>query len=204
MLAQATKNDTTALLDDSRQIKEGVIDVKGDTVQLLRELKTLKASLPGDVRGPTYGGVQDRRQAIEEYLDSITSYAETVVDDVEWSDEDSTVGVVTASDNRTGSYDSHGDTRYKSQGDYGDPRDDSSKCAVCEDSLEHTLRGERILHFPCSHASHEACFNEYTKEFESSRCPTCNAELDLDIGKKIASELCIQFRADDLRVTQRS
>ncbi|RFU33049.1 hypothetical protein B7463_g3287, partial [Scytalidium lignicola] len=116
VLAQATKNDTTALLDDSKQIKEGVIDVKGDTVQLLRELKTLKASLPGDVSGPGYSTVPDRRQAIEEYLDTITSYAETVVDDIEWSDEDSAVDVVAANDTGNGA---DGDTRNDSYGDYG-------------------------------------------------------------------------------------
>ena len=69
-----------------------------------------------------------------------------------------------------------------------------SECAVCEEPLEHTLRGERILQFSCGHVSHEACFYEYIKEFESQYCPTCNAPLGLDtsrggnvldIGKKV-------------------
>ncbi|KAH8805683.1 Pleckstrin homology domain-containing protein [Xylogone sp. PMI_703] len=69
-----------------------------------------------------------------------------------------------------------------------------SECAVCEEPLEHTLRGERILQFSCTHVSHEACFYEYIKEFESQYCPTCNAPLGLDtsrggnvldIGKKL-------------------
>ncbi|KAJ4304189.1 hypothetical protein N0V88_001801 [Collariella sp. IMI 366227] len=42
-----------------------------------------------------------------------------------------------------------------------------SECAVCEEPLEHTLRGERILQFSCSHVSHEACFYEFIREFES-------------------------------------
>ncbi|KAH0565636.1 hypothetical protein GP486_000968 [Trichoglossum hirsutum] len=56
-------------------------------------------------------------------------------------------------------------------------------CAVCEEPLEHTLRGERILQFSCGHISHEACFYEYIKEFESQYCPTCNAPLGLDTSR---------------------
>ncbi|GAB7348693.1 hypothetical protein MBLNU459_g7437t1 [Dothideomycetes sp. NU459] len=55
-----------------------------------------------------------------------------------------------------------------------------SACAACEEPLEHTLRGERILQLSCGHVSHEACFYEYIKEFEVQECPTCNAPLGLD------------------------
>ena len=58
-----------------------------------------------------------------------------------------------------------------------------SECAVCEEPLEHTLRGERILQFSCGHVSHEACFYEYIKEYESQFCPTCNAPLGLDTSR---------------------
>lgn len=58
-----------------------------------------------------------------------------------------------------------------------------SECAVCEEPLEHTLRGERILQFSCGHVSHEACFYEYIKEFDSQYCPTCNAPLGLDTSR---------------------
>lgn len=58
-----------------------------------------------------------------------------------------------------------------------------SECAVCEEPLEHTLRGERVLQFSCAHVSHEACFYEYIKEFESQYCPTCNAPLGLDTSR---------------------
>ena len=54
---------------------------------------------------------------------------------------------------------------------------------MCEEPLEHTLRGERILQFSCGHVSHEACFYEYIKEFESQYCPTCNAPLGLDTSR---------------------
>jgi hypothetical protein len=54
------------------------------------------------------------------------------------------------------------------------------ECAVCEERLELTLKGERILQFSCTHVSHEACFYEYIKEFDSQYCPTCNAPLGLD------------------------
>ena len=78
-----------------------------------------------------------------------------------------------------------------------------SECAVCEEPLEHTLRGERILQFSCGHVSHEACFYEYIKEFESQYCPKCNAPLGLDtsrggnvldIGKNFNSGSCSHTR----------
>lgn len=58
-----------------------------------------------------------------------------------------------------------------------------SECAVCEEPLEHTLRGERVLQLACGHVSHEACFYEYIREFESQYCPTCNAPLGLDTSR---------------------
>ncbi|KAJ5794384.1 hypothetical protein N7457_000983 [Penicillium paradoxum] len=58
-----------------------------------------------------------------------------------------------------------------------------SECAVCEEPLEHTLRGERVLQLSCSHVSHEACFYEYLREFESQDCPTCNAPLALETSR---------------------
>lgn len=58
-----------------------------------------------------------------------------------------------------------------------------SECAVCEEPLEHTLRGERILQFSCGHVSHEACFYEFIREFESQYCPSCNAPLHLDTSR---------------------
>ncbi|KAF1994184.1 von Willebrand and RING finger domain-containing protein [Amniculicola lignicola CBS 123094] len=58
-----------------------------------------------------------------------------------------------------------------------------SECAVCEEPLEHTLRGEKILQLSCGHVSHEACFYEYIREFESQHCPTCNATLGLDTSR---------------------
>ena len=58
-----------------------------------------------------------------------------------------------------------------------------SECAVCEEPLEHTLRGERILQLSCSHVAHEACFYEYIKEFESQECPTCDAPLGIDTSR---------------------
>ncbi|KAI0022109.1 Pleckstrin homology domain-containing protein [Xylariomycetidae sp. FL0641] len=58
-----------------------------------------------------------------------------------------------------------------------------SECAVCEEPLEHTLRGERILQFSCSHVSHEACFYEFIREFDSQYCPSCDAPLHLDTSR---------------------
>lgn len=58
-----------------------------------------------------------------------------------------------------------------------------SECAVCEEPLEHTLRGERVLQFSCAHVSHEACFYEFIREFEGQECPTCDAPLGLDTSR---------------------
>ena len=58
-----------------------------------------------------------------------------------------------------------------------------SECATCEEPLEHTLRGERVLQFSCGHVSHEACFYEYIREAESQFCPTCEAPLGLDTSR---------------------
>lgn len=58
-----------------------------------------------------------------------------------------------------------------------------SHCAICEEPLEHTFRNERVLQFSCGHVSHEACFYEYIKEFDSQICPECNAPLGLDTSR---------------------
>lgn len=58
-----------------------------------------------------------------------------------------------------------------------------AECAVCDEPLEHTLRGERVLQLSCGHVSHEACFYEYIKEFDSNQCPTCDAPLGLDTSR---------------------
>ncbi|ETI28555.1 hypothetical protein G647_01005 [Cladophialophora carrionii CBS 160.54] len=54
------------------------------------------------------------------------------------------------------------------------------ECAACEELLEHTLRGERVLQFSCGHVAHEACFYEYIKDSDSQYCPSCEAPLSLD------------------------
>ena len=58
-----------------------------------------------------------------------------------------------------------------------------SECAVCEEHLEYTLKGERILQLSCGHVAHEACFYEYLREFESQYCPTCSSPLGLDSSR---------------------
>ncbi|KAI9804102.1 MAG: hypothetical protein M1825_001504 [Sarcosagium campestre] len=58
-----------------------------------------------------------------------------------------------------------------------------TECAVCEEPLEHTLRGERVLQFSCGHVSHEACFYEYIRELDFQYCPTCHEPLGLDTSR---------------------
>lgn len=58
-----------------------------------------------------------------------------------------------------------------------------TQCAACDEPLEHTLRGERILQLSCGHVAHEACFYEFIKEFEAQTCPACNAPLGIDTSR---------------------
>lgn len=58
-----------------------------------------------------------------------------------------------------------------------------AECAVCDEPLEHTLRGERILQFQCTHVSHEACFYEFIRELDGQYCPSCDAPLHLDTSR---------------------
>jgi hypothetical protein len=57
------------------------------------------------------------------------------------------------------------------------------ECAVCDEQLELTLRGERILQLSCGHIAHEACFYEYLRETDAHACPVCNAPLSLDSSR---------------------
>lgn len=52
----------------------------------------------------------------------------------------------------------------------------SEPCVACEESLLHTLSGERVLQLSCGHAAHQACFEEYTRGTDTCFCPVCDAE----------------------------
>lgn len=65
-----------------------------------------------------------------------------------------------------------------------------AECAVCEEPLENTLQGEKVLQLACAHVAHEACFYEYVKEFGASNCPTCNKPLELDPTRGGKLDLC--------------
>lgn len=41
----------------------------------------------------------------------------------------------------------------------------------------------------CEHISHEACFYEYIREFESQKCPACDATLGLSAGSGVDMNL---------------
>ena len=51
-----------------------------------------------------------------------------------------------------------------------------SRCTLCGDLLEHTLRGVRILQFSCGHFSHEKWF-ESIRLNGSKCCPMCKTSL---------------------------
>lgn len=71
-----------------------------------------------------------------------------------------------------------------------------AECTVCDELLEHTLRGERILQLTCGHVSHEACFHEYIREFELENCPTCDAPLELDTSRSGNVDLSMTSSSD--------
>ncbi|KAH8894587.1 hypothetical protein GQ53DRAFT_84425 [Thozetella sp. PMI_491] len=83
-LAKSTKEDTSA-------IREGVVDIKLDTTQILEELARLRAIVSG---GGMSAAVPGQASVLEKWLDSLTSYAETVVNDVDWSSDGGSIHAV--------------------------------------------------------------------------------------------------------------
>ena len=79
-ITREVKNDTTAIRDDTEAIRQ-------DTAQILAEISRLQAKLPDDEQshGPS-------AFMLQRYLDNLTSYAETVVDDQDLGFEDLNLG----------------------------------------------------------------------------------------------------------------
>lgn len=50
-----------------------------------------------------------------------------------------------------------------------------SKCAICEGSLEHMLRGRLTFRFSCAHLTHSAFFYEHIKS--ETKCPAYHAPI---------------------------
>ena len=64
-------------------IQDGTKDIKEDTSRIISEIQKLRVTIR------TIPAPQGQFQArIEEYLDSITTYAETVYDDIVWSEDE--------------------------------------------------------------------------------------------------------------------
>lgn len=86
-LSKATKDDTSV-------IRARVHDVKNDTSQIpqiMEELKRLQALVAGEIPSPFSG----RQYVLQQYLDNLTSYAETICSSVVWdSDHEGSVRVV--------------------------------------------------------------------------------------------------------------
>ncbi|GKT60593.1 hypothetical protein ColTof4_00719 [Colletotrichum tofieldiae] len=77
-LAKSIKNDTEVIRDQTQTVPA----IKNDTERILEEIEHLRISLPGE--GPAWS-INAR---LEEYLDGLTSYAETVCDEVVWESEE--------------------------------------------------------------------------------------------------------------------
>ena len=60
-----------------------------------------------------------------------------------------------------------------------------AKCTVCEEPLEHMLRGERFIQFVCQHVAHEECLYEYLKQVDSVNCPSCDMRLRIDPARGV-------------------
>lgn len=93
-LSKAIKSDTAA-------IKTDVLDIKQDTSQIpqiMDELTRLRAIVAGgDVPAATIG----QNYILQQYLDDLTSYAETVCNDAEW-ETDSSVHALSRSSSPSG------------------------------------------------------------------------------------------------------
>ncbi|GKT49068.1 uncharacterized protein ColSpa_09249 [Colletotrichum spaethianum] len=77
-LAKSIKNDTEVIRDQTKVVPA----IKDDTERILEEIEHLRVSLPGE--GPAWS----TNARLEEYLDGLTSYAETVCDEVVWESEE--------------------------------------------------------------------------------------------------------------------
>ncbi|KAK9336053.1 hypothetical protein LIPSTDRAFT_279016 [Lipomyces starkeyi NRRL Y-11557] len=75
-------------------------------------------------------------------------------------------------------------------------------CAMCDEPLEHSFQGERVIEFGCGHVGHEACFKEVFREVVEEmaasstapvnghkndkrqipqiRCPICESVIQID------------------------
>lgn len=81
-LSKSIKEDTTVLRTDVHGIKQ-------DTSQIMAELARLRAIVAaGDITSATRG----QNYVLEQYLDNLTSYAETVCQDVVWDSDGSLPG----------------------------------------------------------------------------------------------------------------
>ncbi|KAK9372506.1 uncharacterized protein V1513DRAFT_452163 [Lipomyces chichibuensis] len=48
-------------------------------------------------------------------------------------------------------------------------------CAMCDEPLEHSFQGERVIEFGCGHVGHEACFKEVFREVVEEMAVSSNA-----------------------------
>ncbi|KAM0489833.1 hypothetical protein ACHAP8_012183 [Fusarium lateritium] len=93
-LSKAIKNDTTAIRTDVHDIKQDTSQIS----QIMDELTRLRAIVAGgDVPAATIG----QNYVLQQYLDDLTSYAETVCNDVEW-ETNSSVQALSHSSSRSG------------------------------------------------------------------------------------------------------
>ncbi|CEI68089.1 unnamed protein product [Fusarium venenatum] len=93
-LSKAIKSDTTAIRTDVHDIKQDTSQIP----QIMDELTRLRAIVAGgDFPAATIG----QNYVLQQYLDDLTSYAETVCNDVEW-ETNSSVHALSRSSSRSG------------------------------------------------------------------------------------------------------
>ena len=118
-----------AIMDDVAVVRNDVLDIKQDTSQIpqiMAELTRLRAIVAaGDIPTTTKG----QNYVLEQYLDSLTSYAETVCNDVVWDSDGSR----------------HTPSRkpsFESVGDSGEPSNAHSGGGVAELPTEHSDKND--------------------------------------------------------------
>ena len=86
-MSKAILDDVAVVRGDMLAVRDDVHDIKQDTgqiSQIMAELTRLRAILAaGDIQTTT----RDQNYVLERYLDSVTSYAETVCNDVVWDSD---------------------------------------------------------------------------------------------------------------------
>ncbi|KAK4447198.1 hypothetical protein QBC34DRAFT_382447 [Podospora aff. communis PSN243] len=83
-ISKSILEDVHIVKQDSGQIKENTSQIKQDTGHIMAELTRLRAIV---AQGGISSATRGQNFVLEQYLDSLTSYAETVYNDADWDSD---------------------------------------------------------------------------------------------------------------------